>query len=185
MAFSLRRTLGGALAGAAAAGVWAAQQPLDMRIFRVPYDDTELLGKAVTRSRAWPVAGIAMHLANGALFGALYANVAPRVPLPAHLKGPAAGLAEHLLTWPSTAVVGRLHPTGEDFPQLWGDHRAFAQATWRHLLFGMILGELEFALNGPGAEATNTTQQDEAPITVDISMNGHGDMSQASGIELI
>ena len=41
------------IAGAVAAGVWAAQQPLDMKVFGVKYDDTELLGKAVTRGPLW------------------------------------------------------------------------------------------------------------------------------------
>ena len=47
-------------------------------VFGVPYDDEELLGKAVTRGPAWPPVGVALHVANGALFGAVYANVAPR-----------------------------------------------------------------------------------------------------------
>ncbi|MFM9139135.1 MAG: hypothetical protein ACKOTH_00985, partial [Solirubrobacterales bacterium] len=81
MAIDLKRTARGALAGAVAAGVWAIQQPIDKRLFGVPYDDVELLGKFATRGRAWPLVGAAMHLANGALFGALYANVAPYVPL--------------------------------------------------------------------------------------------------------
>ena len=42
----------------------------------------ELLGKAVTRGPAWPAVGFALHLLNGAAFGAAYANVAPRLPLP-------------------------------------------------------------------------------------------------------
>ena len=44
MALDRTRTLRGALAGAAAAAVWAAQQPLDKRVFGVDYDDVELLG---------------------------------------------------------------------------------------------------------------------------------------------
>ena len=143
------RTLRGALAGALAAGLWAAQQPLDRRAFGVPYSDVELLGRAVARGdgRAWLGAGTAMHLANGALFGAVYANVAPSVPGPAWARGLAAGMAEHLATWPSTAFVARLHPAGDRFPQLWGDHAAFAQATWRHALFGVALGTIERRLN--------------------------------------
>jgi len=39
------RTARGALAGAVAAGVWAAQQPLDKHVFDWPYDDAELLGR--------------------------------------------------------------------------------------------------------------------------------------------
>jgi hypothetical protein len=92
MAIDRTRTARGALAGLTAAGIWAAQQRLDQRIFGVPYDDTELLGKAVTRGAAWPLVGTAIHLANGAAFGAVYANLAPRMPLPAWAKGPAAAL---------------------------------------------------------------------------------------------
>ena len=62
MAIDRTRTLRGALAGAAAAAVWAAQQPLDQRVFGVPYDDTELLGKWLTRGRAWRAVGLALHV---------------------------------------------------------------------------------------------------------------------------
>ena len=49
-----------------------------------------------------------------------YANVAPSLPVPAALRGPLAGLAEHLATWPGAAVVDRVHPARSDMPQLWG-----------------------------------------------------------------
>jgi hypothetical protein len=148
MALDATRTLRGAAAGALAAGVWAAQQPLDIRVFGVPYDDAELLGSAITRERGTDrttAVGTAMHLANGALFGALYSALPGRGPV----KGLAAGMAEHLATWPSTRFVGRFHPVGRTFPQLWGDHRAFGQAVWRHALFGVLLGTLEARLNPP------------------------------------
>src|SRR5215218_4018201 len=90
MAATSAQTARGALAGAVAAGVWAAQQPLDKAVFGVEYDDVEVLGKAVTRGPAWAPVGVGLHLANGALFGALYANVAPRVPLPSWARGPLA-----------------------------------------------------------------------------------------------
>ena len=151
MALDRTRTLRGALAGAAAAAVWAAQQRLDERVFGVPYDDTELLGKLVTRGRAWPLAGAALHVLNGAAFGAVYAGIAPRLPLPRWACGPAVGLAEHLATWPLTAVSDRLHPARGDMPALAASRKAFAQATWRHLLFGAVLGALERQLNGPRA----------------------------------
>lgn len=174
MPIDTTRTLRGALAGAAAAAVWSVQQPLDRRIFGVPYDDTELLGKLVTRGPLWPVAGVVAHLANGALFGALYANVAPRTPLPAWARGPAAGLVEHLATWPGTYAVDRLHPARDELPTLWGDNRAFAQATWRHLLFGTVLGELERRLNPPDAPL--------APIDDQTAQtNGHGSIEHLVG----
>jgi hypothetical protein len=161
------RTLRGALAGAAAAAVWAAQQPLDRRVFGHPYDDTELLGRLVVRSDAWQAAGVGLHLVNGAVFGAVYANVAPSLPVPPGLRGPLAGLAEHLALWPGAVVVDRVHPARSDLPQLWGSGRAFAQGAWRHVLFGFVLGELERRLNPP----------EEISLPVDdtiASSNGHG-----------
>src|SRR3954466_11801156 len=172
MALDTTRTLRGALAGATAAAVWAAQQPLDRRVFGVAYDDTELLGRLVVRSGRWQPAGIALHLGNGALFGAAYANVAPSLPVPPVLRGPLAGLAEHLATWPGTAVLPRVHPAAR--PPLWGSARAFAQATWPHLLFGFVLGELERRLNPPPPPAP-------VPFTDAVSSNGHGDIEQAVG----
>jgi hypothetical protein len=67
-----------ALAGAAAATAWAALQPLDKRVFGCDYSDVALLGKAVTRSRLWPVAGLAVHLANGAAFGLAFREIKAR-----------------------------------------------------------------------------------------------------------
>ena len=172
MAFDRAQTIRGAVAGAAAAGVWAAQQPLDRRVFGCDYDDTELLGKLVTRGAAWPVVGVAMHLANGALFGAAYANVAPRVPLPSWTRGPLAGLAEHAATWPLVPFVDALHPARKEMPTLTGSLRAFGQATWRHLLFGVVLGELERRLNAPA--------DPEIPTYEHIaSTNGHGSLEHA------
>ena len=109
--------------------------------------------------------GTFLHLQNGALFGAVYAGLAPSLPVPPALRGPLAGLAEHLATWPATAIVE---------PRLWGSGRAFAQATWRHLLFGLVLGELERRLNAP--------QDDEVPSYEHVvSSNGHGDIEHAVG----
>jgi hypothetical protein len=167
MAFDTTRTLRGALAGAVAAAVWAAQQPLDRKLFGVPYDDAELLGRLVARGDAVLPVGLALHVFNGALFGAVYANTAPSLPVPPVLRGPLAGLAEHLATWPGTAVISRVHPDVDPLPQLWGSGRAFAQATWRHVLFGTVLGELERRLNPPEPE----------PRPVDpaaAASNGHG-----------
>ena len=173
MAIDTGQTLRGALAGAVAAGVWAAQQPLDKRVFGVAYDDTELLGRLVTQ-RTVParVIGTAMHLANGALFGAVYANVAPRLPLPSWARGPAAALAENFATWPLAAVSYRFHPGREALPQLAGNRGALAQATWRHLLFGVVLGELERRLSDPGEDDLPTYEHV-------VSSNGHGSIENA------
>ncbi len=141
------RTLRGAACGAAAAWVWALQQPFDKRVFSSEYDDVELLGKSVTRSEGWLPLGLALHAGNGALFGAIYANLAPAMPIPAALRGPVAALVEHLALWPLGALSDRFHPARKDLPSLKGNRAAFAQAAWRHLLFGLVLGELERRVN--------------------------------------
>jgi hypothetical protein len=160
MAVDRTRTLRGALAGAAAAAVWAAQQPLDRRVFGVAYDDADLLGRLVG---GYP-GGVALHLLNGAIFGAAYANVRDSLPVPPALRGPVAGLVEHVATWPGTAVLARVQP---EIPPLWGSGRAFAQATWRHLLFGAVLGSVERRLNPPDDESRTVD-----PVTA--ASNGHG-----------
>ena len=166
------KTVRGAFAGAVAAAVWAAQQPIDKALFRVDYDDTELLGKAFTHGRAWPVVGLAAHLTNGAVLGAAYAAVAPRLPIPSWSRGPIVALVEHLATWPLTIVVEQVHPARDELPRLAGSWRAFAQATWRHLLFGIVLGELERRLNPPA-------DPDVPPYEHMVSSNGHGKLEHA------
>jgi hypothetical protein len=160
------KTIRGALAGALAAGVWAAQMPLDKRVFGTGFDDVELLGKAITRGRWWPAAGWIAHLQNGAVFGAVYANVAPRTPLPSWARGPAAGLAENFATWPLVALTDRLHPAHGELPATFANPRALAAATWRHLLFGVLLGELERRLNADD-------RVDPPDYSHLVSTNGH------------
>jgi hypothetical protein len=173
MAIDRARTLRGALAGVGAAAVWAAQSPLDKAVFDSSYDDVELLGKAVTRSGAWVPIGLALHLQNGAAFGAVYANLAPRLPLPSWARGPFVALAEHVVTWPLSLVADRLHPAREELPRIGTSTRALAQATWRHLLFGVVLGELERRLNAEPAAEIPSYQHT-------ISSNGHGSLEHAA-----
>ena len=172
MAIDRATTLRGALAGTVAAGVYAASEPLDKRIFGVDYQDTELLGKLVTRGPAWRPIGIAMHLVNGAAFGAAYSAIAPSLQLPSWARGPLIALAEGAATWPLTALVSRLHPAADDFPPLFANPRAIAAATWRHALFGVVMGELERRLNAP--------PDPEIPSYEQVaSTNGHGDLEAA------
>ena len=138
----------GAAAGALAAGIWAVQQPLDKRLLRSDYDDVELLGKLVTRRPLWRVAGTLFHLANGAIFGAGYAIVDPRLPGPPGARGVLAAQIEHLALWPLVRVTDRYHPARRELTTLTGNRRAFAQATWRHALFGLVLGEAAGAGRG-------------------------------------
>jgi hypothetical protein len=174
--FDLAKTLRGAASGAVAAAVWAAQQPLDKRVFDSRYDDVELLGSAVTRGPWYPV-GLAIHVGNGAAFGAVYANVQSLLPLPAVLRGPAVGLFEHFALWPLGRVTDRFHPARDQLPQLIGNRAAFAQAIWRHLLFGLILGELERRVNG------GPDRDSKPPLPADYSSNGHGSFEYAVHVE--
>jgi len=152
------RMLRGALAGGTAAGVWALQQPLDKRVFGGGYDDVELLGRALmprAPRRRWYPLGLVLHVQNGALFGAVYAGaVAPALAsarVPAAVRGPLVAQAENFGLWPLGRLSDRFHPARDELPRLAGNRRALAQATWRHLLFGVVLGELERRLNAPAA----------------------------------
>jgi xanthosine utilization system XapX-like protein len=166
MAFDRTRTLRGALAGTVGAAAWLAQQPLDRRAFDSDYDDVELLGRLVARGRPEaPAIGAVLHLQNGALFGALYANLAPSLPVPPVLRGPLAGLLEHVVTWPAIALVE---------PSLLRNGRAFAQAAWRHLVFGLVVGELERRLNPPAAELEPVSE-------AAVASNGHGSPAHLVG----
>ncbi|MEI6446984.1 MAG: hypothetical protein WCO96_03765 [Actinomycetes bacterium] len=168
------RTLNGAAAGAAAAFVWAASEPLDKPIFNCRYSDVELLGKGVTRGPLWRPIGLLAHLFNGALFGAVYANLAPKLPGPGLAKGIAAGMTEHLLSWPAVAITDRFHPARDELVTMKGNANAFRQATWRHLLFGAALGVVEAKLNPPEptVEPPNRGADEAAPALNGASANG-------------
>jgi hypothetical protein len=168
------RTLRGAVGGVVAAAVWAVQQPLDKQVFASRYDDIELVGRGLTRGEGWYSLGLAIHLLNGAVFGGVYANLAPDLPIPAALKGPAVAAAQHLAMWPLVAVTDRWHPARTELPVLSGSRRALLQGLWRHLLFGLVLGELERRLAG--------LDQSEPPVEeADYSSNGHGRIERAVG----
>lgn len=170
---SMRRSLNGALAGGVAAAVWAAQQPLDRRLFQCDYDDVALLGKAVTTEREWPIVGLALHVQNGAAFGAAYAQLRPFLPGPAPARGLLVAMVENFGTWPLARLVDRHHPARRDLPKLEGNLRALAQATWRHALFGVVLGLLEERLNA---------ELRAEPPAVPASSNGHGEIEVAVGV---
>src|SRR5438105_14058892 len=144
----LRTSLGGAVAGAVATVVMTLEQPLDKRLFDSKYDDVEILGKLVTRGDGWQPVGFALHVQNGAILGVAYVRLKPFLPGQAVLRGLLAGLIEHIATWPMTALVDRYHPARKELPNLAASRRAFAQATIRHAVFGIVLGLLEDTLNG-------------------------------------
>jgi hypothetical protein len=133
-----------ALAGAAAATVWGLQEPLDRRLFRCDYSDVALLGKLVTRGPGWRPAGFALHALNGAVFGLAFHDVRRRTGAEPRRLALALAQAENLGLYPLAWLVDRYHPArGEEgVPPLLTNPRALVQATWRHALFGVLLGRL-------------------------------------------
>lgn len=133
-----------AAAGGIAAGIWALQEPLDQRVFGCDYSDIAVLGKGFTRGEGWYRTGFAIHVVNGAVFGLAFHTASKRIPVDRRRLAVAMALAEHLTLYPLCYVVDRYHPArGErGVPPLLRNGRAFAQATWRHALFGAVLGRL-------------------------------------------
>jgi hypothetical protein len=110
------------------------------RIFGTEYSDVRLLGRVATRGRAWPVAGLAVHLANGAVFGAAF----EKAGLGGVRAGVAAAQIENAALWPAMAVVDRIHPDRRDgtWPPLLTNKRVAAYEVAAHALFGAVLGAL-------------------------------------------
>ena len=130
-----------AVAGAAAATAWAAFEPLDRRLLRHDYSDIAVLGKFVTRSRWWPLAGIAIHTANGATFGLAFHEVRRRTGLPPRPLALALAIGEHIALYPLSYFVDTRHPArGEPGLARLLTARGLTQATVRHALFGALLG---------------------------------------------
>ena len=127
-----------------AATVWALQEPIDQRLLRCDYSDVAVLGKGVTRGRHWRLAGFALHAVNGAVFGVVFDELRKRVRVSPRRLAVGLALAEHLSLYPLCYFIDRHHPArGEPgVPPLLGNPRAFAQATWRHAVFGTVLGRL-------------------------------------------
>lgn len=132
------------LAGAAAATVWALQEPFDQRLLRFPYSDVALLGKLVTRGSRWRPIGLVVHAANGAVAGLLFWGLHEWLGGSVFWGAIAFAMVEHVLTYPLTLLTDRFHPArgAPELPPMARSGRAFAQATWRHLVFGIVLGAL-------------------------------------------
>jgi hypothetical protein len=128
----------GMAAGIVAAAVWAAAEPAFGRALGVSwYSDRRLLGGLL---RVGPEAAVAVHLTNGALFGATFERLG--------FRGPGSGVlmaqVESLGLWPFMAVVDRVHEDrcGGTWPPLARNGRIFAYEVGVHALFGAVLGSL-------------------------------------------
>jgi hypothetical protein len=130
----------GTLAGAAAAGVWAAAEPSARRVFGTEFGDVRLLGRLFARGPASTPIGLGLHLVNGALFGAAFERLGGR----GRRQAVAVAQLENLALWPALAVVDRVHPDRRKavLPRLLTNRRVFAQEVTLHLLFGLVLGTL-------------------------------------------
>ena len=135
---SLVAMIRGAFAGATAAAVWAVAEPPARRLFGTSYGDTRLLGRFLTRGRWAPPLGVGLHLANGAVFGALFERLGGRGWKQAVL----VAQVENLALWPGMAVIDRIHPDrrSEALPPLLRNARVFAQEVALHAVFGVVLG---------------------------------------------
>ena len=116
-----------AIAGAVAATTWGLLEPLDRRVFGCDYSDVELLGRG-RRSL-----GFVVHAANGAVFGLGFDVVRRRVGIEPRRLALTLALVEHVATWPLMSLVDR---------QAARSPRAFLQSTYRHALFGLVLGRV-------------------------------------------
>ena len=123
--------------------VWALQEPIDQRLLRCDYSDVALLGKAVTRGRGWRPAGLAIHALNGGLFGLAYQEARRILPSDPRKLALRMAIAEHIGLYPLSYFVDRHHPArGEPGLAPLLSARGFGQATFRHAVFGAVLGLL-------------------------------------------
>ena len=85
-----------------------------------------------------------MHVANGAAAGIVFWALFEWVGTNAFWFAIGFAMVEHLVTYPLTLLTDRLHPArgAPELPPMSRSGRAFAQATFRHLLFGIVLGLL-------------------------------------------
>jgi hypothetical protein len=130
-------------AGAIAALVWGALEPLDRRLLRHDYSDVAVLGKAFTPGPGWRPLGFAIHALNGAIFGFAYFELTRRVSRDRRRLALELALLEHLTLFPTGFLVDRYHPArGEAGVVGVFSLLAFGQATLRHTLFGTLVGRL-------------------------------------------
>jgi hypothetical protein len=127
----------------AAAAAWAATGPAVTRLVTPPtgYSDVRLLGGLLAQDGARGRAvGLAAHLVNGAVFGAIFTRAGGR----GWKQGLAAAQIENLALWPGMALVDRIHPDRRSgaWPPLATNGRVFAYEVAVHALFGVVLGAL-------------------------------------------
>ena len=78
-----------------------------------------------------------------------YVALEARLPGPPWWRGLLAAQVENFGGWPLGRLVDRFHPARAELVPLTGNRRALAQATWRHAIFGIVLGVLAGERRGP------------------------------------
>ena len=134
------RTLRAALAGAVAAGCWAAAEPMLGRATGGYHRQARLIGGLVAPEGSWRAVGLVIHIANGAAFGVTFDRLGGH----GVGRGVLAAEAENALLWPLVAVLDRLHPDVRSgaWPPLVRNPNAAAQEVLGHAVFGAVLGGL-------------------------------------------
>jgi hypothetical protein len=136
----MARTVRAAVAGATAAAVWVAVEPVWRRAFGGPHSELRLVGRMLAPESSWKPVGLAVHLANGAIFGIAFDRLGGR----GVGRAVVAAQVENALLWPGMLIVDRIHPDVRDasWPPLARDPRVIAQEVASHLVFGVVLGGL-------------------------------------------
>jgi hypothetical protein len=136
----MRRDLHAAAAGAIAAAIWIAAEPVTRRLAGGTHRELRLISGLLSPGRGGVGLGLAVHLANGAAFGWAFSR------LGGYGVGRAvvAAQAENAILWPGMAVADRVHPDTRSgaWPKLLTDRGTIAQEIGGHLVFGVVLGAL-------------------------------------------
>jgi hypothetical protein len=131
------------VAGLAGGLAYLVAQELDRRVVNPRSNDLVLLGGLVTsREGVWRPLGLVLHLLASATFGLIFDRiVAPRLPGPYWLRGIVMAQAENATLWPLLLVIDRSH-VAVARGELDRMNRPvyFAQAVWRHVALGAVLG---------------------------------------------
>ena len=134
-----------ALAGRRGGGRVGLVEPLDQRLFRFPYSDIAILGQLVTRGPHWRAVGLgAARRATAPSPGSSSGRSTTGSAATRSGSRSRSRWSSTSLTYPLTLLTDRFHPArgAPELPPMARSGRAFAQATFRHLLFGVVLGLL-------------------------------------------
>lgn len=136
----MRRDLHAALAGAVAAGAWVAAEPAIRRVAGGTHRELRLISGLLSPNGGSDGLGLAVHLANGAAFGAAFSRLGGH----GIRRAVVAAQVENAILWPGMAVADRVHPDVRSgtWPNLLTDRGTIAQEIGGHLVFGVVLGAL-------------------------------------------